>query len=817
MNHSANYSKLLNSLVFSATLLGLSVQAHAAEQLGVTGNSVVISNSGGGFNQTLSISTDGTGTVETATGIPDEATLAVPSFSFTLSENGVADEVKTFSGGIIIQDANSQRRLEIQVTTITMDFSGAGLVGNVPAQNAIVKGRKADGTIAVETTVATGITNFNGSTLSFDANEALNDIAAEGGNFATIINAFNTAGAEYGYDIVLKQTGGGAVEFGTNPGGSFTAFPNGDGDAEFILPGTDIDSTMDGGYVLGGLLQFSSSSSGGGGGGGGDDEVDVTDEVDAVTDAVNDLLIQPISAESASEYTTTIATVSAQITALRAKVTPGSTVSPAAALEAMTALKNLIQFAANVAESSFYEPSQRTQLLQGTIGAFISTVDLYVALVGTDLNTAQKQELRTGMVDSLISTLRVLIASKSSGLSDSALSDVSAIQIPNEDAQDVKDLVASLKDALSGLLAITDNIVDEDLTDAITDVSQEAVEILLSNIGAELGLTIDYTDDDATQLLLSENPTLLSRLFDAVAINVGESSGINVDTTRFALLSVGLESGPATALADELAAFVEPVGLTLGTLSASNVLSNALGTSSLSVDSITSALTAEIGGEDFILYLSSVSPAPPALPEGEFIQPDGSSLVIYEGYAFVLVPAPLSLVDFAGAIEAAGSGDFSTSMDSSGILRISDSASGVVFSSTLSSAELGSGTATSSLTFTTATGDPADPTYLVGAQYADGSTQDILPAIADSLFFQSVGNAGFQISVDRATGLIDIAGFQFRPDFFQTALTATDSLYLTNNADSSGVAYRAVDANSDGVTDYQVLTSTGVQTVYGLP
>lgn len=61
-----------------------------------------------------------------------------------------------------------------------------------------------------------------------------------------------------------------------------------------------------------------------------------------------------------------------------------------------------------------------------------------------------------------------------------------------------------------------------------------------------------------------------------------------------------------------------------------------------------------------------------------------------------------------------------------------------------------------------------------------------------------------------------IAGTKFRPDYFVLPLTADNSTFLSVYGDSAVVAYRAVDANGDGITDYEVITSTGKQIVYGL-
>ena len=142
---------------------------------------------------------------------------------------------------------------------------------------------------------------------------------------------------------------------------------------------------------------------------------------------------------------------------------------------------------------------------------------------------------------------------------------------------------------------------------------------------------------------------------------------------------------------------------------------------------------------------------------------------------------------------------------------------GISVNAGLPSDALTTTTPIASTSFEAPSGAPAALDDLFAVRYTFGVRQEILPAIADSRFYDSVPRYGFQLSTDRTTGLITIDGSWFRPDYFQMPLTSAETLFVSNNADASGVAYISTDANGDGITDYRVITSTGLQIVYGLP
>ena len=79
--------------------------------------------------------------------------------------------------------------------------------------------------------------------------------------------------------------------------------------------------------------------------------------------------------------------------------------------------------------------------------------------------------------------------------------------------------------------------------------------------------------------------------------------------------------------------------------------------------------------------------------------------------------------------------------------------------------------------------------------------------------FNTSRSTGVVTVIDEETNSVS----EFRPDYFVTPLTDTDQSFLDVNADETGIAYRAIDVNGDGVLDFEAVSSSGVQVIYGLP
>lgn len=99
----------------------------------------------------------------------------------------------------------------------------------------------------------------------------------------------------------------------------------------------------------------------------------------------------------------------------------------------------------------------------------------------------------------------------------------------------------------------------------------------------------------------------------------------------------------------------------------------------------------------------------------------------------------------------------------------------------------------------------------------NGVVQHISPAIDDQAFYAYLEDENLDVSTNRVTGVIHVEGVgYFRPSYFVTPPQPRDNNLLGFNGNPWDVGLRAVDANNDGIIDYEFVTRNGVQLIYGL-
>ena len=98
-------------------------------------------------------------------------------------------------------------------------------------------------------------------------------------------------------------------------------------------------------------------------------------------------------------------------------------------------------------------------------------------------------------------------------------------------------------------------------------------------------------------------------------------------------------------------------------------------------------------------------------------------------------------------------------------------------------------------------------------------SQRILPYVdAPVDLLNSLLAMGFEARFNRSNGFVDIDGAgRFRPSFYVNARNEEEEQFYEANRDDFGLAYQPVDINDDGRMDYKVITSYGVQVLYGAP
>lgn len=811
------YRTLFRVTAISSVLLATATTLQA-QTLNLSSNQFTVSVPSTTFSSTTTIAN--TGVVSGVTGVPTSGTLTTPTFSFTLEGTAINSTSGTYTVGIILDEQGSNRRLEVYIPGVSLSFDGSGnLTGSLTTPSVKIYGRDSSGSLTAEITAASaGSVSFNGNSISFSAADQITFIQTQGGILADITTSIDNTGLTYDYTVILAQSGGATnYAFEHSDGTDFPA--TGATELTLVPASNAAENTVlaTNGQKLTGTVKFAAPGGGGGGGGGGSTPASEAAAVEtATTDLQNALsgggAITPAVLTQVSSLVTSTTAAAASVGSgiANGSVTVATGVDLLASLStqisSLATGKSTAQASGDAAAAAALDSAARSTVA--------SLKTLTAGLKNKTVTPTQIVQLKT-LADSATANVRSYLQSLLASITP-----VSAITVSEVIAQ-VTPVIADLSASVNNLLTVPDFTMDNTLFTNLQDASQTAAQSVLAPLGTTLGLTVSYTDDTAAKALLGGNVTLLGRLLDITAIDIGGAAAVNDTTTQAALTAVGLNAVNAANLTTNLSTFVNPdvfsANAGAGQTTLTTTLTSALAATALTVDANTGVINYTKGSDTFARLVKSVAPAPTLLPDGQYVLADGSTLIIVNELAITMVTAADEVVEFAEAIQLAGTGGFTTAIAANGQVGLNETSSGAVFSSLFSSAALTSGTAVSNTAFEAPTGDPAASTYRFVVTFKDGTRQEILPAISDTAFFTSVQNAGFTILVDRVTGGINIAGFSFRPDYFLTPLSTDDALYLTSNADTSGVAYRAVDANGDGTTDYQVLTANGVQTVYGLP
>ncbi|MDO9476912.1 MAG: hypothetical protein Q7L07_09380, partial [Pseudohongiella sp.] len=226
MKSRTNFKKRLISVAIASVLTGLGSHA-AANDFTIQNGALTISN--GAFNQAVTVGVNGV--IPSVTGVPLADSFGIPNFTFNLVNEA---DVKTngsyaFKVGVVIDDDNSDRRIEAYLGTLNMTVSNSGntLTGSIPAQNLVVIGR--DDATNVTRLLSNGATNgpisISGGSVSFNGATLVSRLRGSNPIFDAIFDSFNTTPGHYTYTVVIEKTSGPDVRFGLVNAGSFSPLP----------------------------------------------------------------------------------------------------------------------------------------------------------------------------------------------------------------------------------------------------------------------------------------------------------------------------------------------------------------------------------------------------------------------------------------------------------------------------------------------------------------------------------------------------------------------------------------------------------------
>ena len=474
---------------------------------------------------------------------------------------------------------------------------------------------------------------------------------------------------------------------------------------------------------------------------------------------------------------------------------------------------------------------------------FLATLNAALELADTAIQAGAAVEMATematvtGIIDGIGDVIAALddtsltptLIDAVQGTAQTTLAVVSDLVADDADPDSTEAIMDSTSYVVNAVLGV-DATLEGDFKAATESLAESVLQKSLDDIAVALGrdrAAFTFTDTESTRALLAETPTLLDKVLEVTAISLTGTTQLDAAVTRSAITDAGISAEGAEALTADLNQFVIPPAFMLEidgqAVSVLDLLNNAmLGFGAATVYNTIG--TVEFGSDAGTIeaFVTAIAIVPDSVPEGVFITPDGSVLSIADGVVITLAPSPAAPIEFVAAIDFIGGGEFTTAILANGALTLTHTPTGVAFNATFAFDVISRGEPVAMTSFTAPEGnDPADPEYLFGVTFEEGSTQSIVPMIAAPQFYDSMAAMGFEMETDRSTGVITIKGSRFRADYFSWPATRSEMLFLDSNADASGVAYIPTDAIGDGIMDSKVITRINgvatVQVLYQLP
>ncbi|MDP3517114.1 MAG: hypothetical protein Q8S94_08100 [Pseudohongiella sp.] len=358
---------------------------------------------------------------------------------------------------------------------------------------------------------------------------------------------------------------------------------------------------------------------------------------------------------------------------------------------------------------------------------------------------------------------------------------------------------------------------------------------------AELGSNLSESE---IRTALSANPNALQTVIDSALKIPPTTTKTQVQKNQEATANAG--ANPPAGLVDRLAAAsgtaVDPRTVQIGGISALQAITNLFGAiglealtvtmidangriasvtnlesgaAQIKVDDATGLVTLSLPGETYAGAIVGVRSVPATVPTGIRFRADGRGLIVNNGFAIEIAPAPISLVKFVTAVERSGF-PFRLNPNASITLQVGNGErfSGTFAYDNLTGIDLA---ACGDLSFIEPTGALNSAGYAFGVRCANGALQHVVPFIESSTFNDSVRAFGLTPSTDRNTGFVTVPTVGvFKPNFFVLAPTPEERVFHNTNKDAFGNAVQYLDANGDGKLDVKLITATGTQLLYGV-
>ena len=794
-SHKKSY---LNQVVLAAILSSLGISANAAE-LTIDSGTVTV----GAQSSTVA----STGLATQVTGVSN-TNKGIPNFTFNMTPSNLTDGTFKFKLGVTFDDDNSNSRIEVYIPSLdlTVSNTGARVDGVLDNSTKIrVLARDDDGSINVNVLLnipADSPITVTNNTFSFDMGKILTAITNDHASIKTILDGIGNIPRHYTYTIAMQETTAGAIRLGV--GNTFAAFPriqsscaantSSQSTAVFTLGSNALASDLTLAYAIRGQYSVTGASGSAGTAPTAFTEdcavaptpeptPEVTEEAvtETNTEIENELAGETVSTETIDKLNTAADTAATLASNTAEQINNATTLTPEAATSALSTLTTVtksIELAGTATQKDAAIDTSKAATTITNVASTREAINNKSTSGGTStLTEAQKTQVNT-LVTNVVKDAANLIATGASS--------TNILTVVN----------ASIKVIAQGAKA--NGEVTAEVVTQVKTLTEKAVSGVIKNLSATALAGADTSTPAGLKALMVANPSVLEVALAASA-NLPAGTSVNIGGTSLTveeILALNLTGG---------------AGAGAGLQGGFNFQAATTGFT-VTTDSTTGNMTLSNGTEKYVAANPVSRLVPDSVPEGISYLANGTAVLVGNGVATELSPTAFDQTAFSNAVTSAG---FQVTYRSNGTINIALGGN-ERFSGAFAYDNLGSATSCGAVSVTAPTGNPAAPDYAFVVKCADGVTQRVTPIADNTSFYATIANADLNASTNRNTGVITIKTVgSFKPSFFVTPLSLTDTTYYNANKNADGIAFRASDKNGDGKTDYEVLSADGVQVLYG--
>ncbi|GFZ77448.1 hypothetical protein GCM10011403_20600 [Pseudohongiella nitratireducens] len=839
MQHRSSFKKRLLSQVISAGLLASATTSAMAADFVLVGNQ--ISWNKGAVSGTATIDSGGNASTISLVNTSNSSTL--PNVTFSLED--YASTSDTYSLGIYMEvnsdSGNNQVEMSlgtVRVTTVNGSITSVAMVsnsGDAHYRPVEVNAQKVSGGSTLNLSAsfaakANMISNpaGNQNQVTIQVDNVISALSGNNGLFDDIIERFASNG-DYSYHIGIQHINSttGNAEIGTyDDNNDFTASNVG---APSITLGTPNLSSkfssatyITGEFNIVDTLPDSGGSTGGGGSGSGGESVvddqtlnEIEEDNAELNNAVEDALNNggDVPAAVVTQTKDAVEKSASAIKKITDVINGGGTVDQGNLLQAARRITETVITATKVINNSSSDTSEVEETTR-------QAVDNLVAAV----NNLQDREVELNDVEKeVFNDVLENLAPSVSGLTEKSQTE--------DDVKAQSDKLKQLTEANNALGVAASDEAQQAVADATQQIQKRLLEVKNGTLVTDEQVQDEFTNndefrEDAVEIAPPrpnqgfvrpiETLTNLGSSFDLIRNDAVTLNAVRADLSQdlSALLGINAEFLVITQM---ILGVQTPVIAPEYTSADNRVIAAATeadSTFDIAIDDETALVTVTLPGEKYVARLVSSKTVPVTDQPAFYFRANGNAMLVGNGVAYELAPAPASRLAFT---QAALAMSFPSTLRDNGsfYLKLSDTDR---FSGTfaydnltgLSPAECGE------VSFATPTTAVNTADYAFTMNCADNDiSQRIVPFVDAVDFRASVAGFDLSASIDRSTGFITIAGIgKLKPSFFVEPANDAETAFHTANKDSFGLAYMGEDVNNDGKLDYKVISETGVQVLY---